>query len=89
MPSPTGFACHFDGDGPGMVRAVTQCRSCGERFVSPAFDMSKLKELESRYVQDVLPDWIPADRELFFISGICGSCFDRIMAQPEGEDEKE
>ena len=71
-----------------MVRAVAQCASCGERFVSPAFDKSKLKELTSRHVQDVFPDWSPADRELFFVSGICGSCYDRIMAQPEGEDEE-
>ena len=79
VPSPMRFACRADGDGPEMVRIVAQCPECGERFVSPAFDMSKLKELESRHVQDVFPDWPPATRELFFMSGICGACWDKIM----------
>ena len=79
VPSPVRFACHADGDGPEMVRAVAQCPECGERFVSPAFDKSKLEELTSRHVQDVFPDWPPATRELFFMSGICGACWDKIM----------
>ena len=82
------FLCHVHGDGPKTCRVVRRCGECGRRFISPALHQSKLMELASRHVQDVLPDWIPADRELFFISGICGSCFDRIVAQPEDEDEK-
>ena len=82
------FLCRVHGDGPGTCRVVRRCGECGRRFISPAFHQSKLEELASRHVQDVLPDWIPADRELFFLSGICGACFDRNMAQPESEDEE-
>ena len=82
------FLCRVHGDGPKTCRVVRRCRECGRRLISPALTQSKLKELASRHVQDVLPDWTPADRELFFVSGICGSCFDRIMAQPESEDEE-
>ena len=82
------FLCRVHGDGPGTCRVVRRCRECGRRFISPALHRSKLEELASRHVQDVLPGWIPADRELFFVSGICGACYDRIMAQPEGGDEE-
>lgn len=88
MPSPVRFACHADGDGPEMVRIVAQCPECGERFVSPAFDKSKLEELTSRHVQDVFPDWSPADRELYFMSGICGACWDKMMTPSEDSDEE-
>ena len=82
------FLCRVHGDGPGTCRVVRRCRKCGRRFISPALTQSKLKELASRHVQDVLPDWTPDDRELFFVSGICGSCFDRIAAQTEDRDEE-
>ena len=88
MPSPTRLACHADGDGPEMIRAVAQCQECGERFVSPAFDKSKLGELTSRHVQDVFPDWSPTDRELYFVSGICSACWDKIMTPSEDSDEE-
>ena len=71
-----------------MVRAVAQCPECGERFVSPAFDKSKLEELTSRHVQDVFPDWPPADRELYFMSGICEACWNKIMTPSEDSDEE-
>ena len=69
--------------GPTMVRLVAKCRECGKRFNSLAFDKSKLDELKTKHVQDVFPSWPPADRELFFISGICGSCWDKIMCNHE------
>jgi hypothetical protein len=36
-------------------------------------------------VQDALPMLTPDERELFFISGFCGPCFDRIFGY-FGED---
>lgn len=66
--------------GPTMVRIVADCPECGERFRSPAFDQSKLKELVTRHVQDVFPDWSPADRELYFMSGVCGKCWDAMFS---------
>lgn len=75
--------------GPTMVRVVAVCPECGERFRSPAFDESRLKELETRHVQDVFPDWSPSDRELYFMTGICDACWDRIMAPSEEDDIRE
>ena len=72
--------------GPTMVRVVADCPECGERFCSPAFDETKWKELETRHVQDVFPDWSPADRELYFLSGLCEKCWDKVMALPEEPD---
>ncbi len=80
--------CTAHDAGPTMVRVVADCPECGKRFSSPAFDQSKLKELETRHVQDVFPDWSPADRELYFMSGLCGSCWDRIMTPPEENDDE-
>lgn len=76
----------FDVVGPATVRVVADCLECGKRFSSPPFDRSKLKELETRHVRDVFPDWSPADRELYFVSGLCGACRDRIMATSEDGD---
>ena len=68
-----------------VLRAVATCRDCGREFHSPPFDESKLDELETRHVQDVFPDWSPADRELYFITGICGDCWKKLFP-PEEED---
>lgn len=32
-------------------------------------------------VQDALPMLTPDERELFFISGFCGACYDRIFGE--------
>lgn len=87
MPDAKLIACHANDSGPEMVRIVVQCTNCGERFCSPAFDRSKLRELKVRHVQDVFPDWSPAERELYFMSGLCGMCWDKIMT-PEDDDEE-
>ena len=84
---PRRIACHSTGDGPGMIRIVAKCAKCGELFCSPAFDRTKLEELQTRHVQDVLPDWASADRELYFMSGLCDACWNRVMA-PEDDNEE-
>ena len=65
------------------------CHNCGKRFVSPVFTHDKwIRYKIGEHAQDVFPNWTPAERELFLISGICGDCFDIIMAEPD-EDEEE
>ena len=67
----------------------TKCHSCGETFTSPLFQYEQLDRYQNgAFAQDAFPEWSPADRELFLISGTCGKCFDRIMAEPD-EDEEE
>ena len=78
-----------DSEDCGCLHAVVVCPECGKKFRSPAFDESKLDELKTRHVQDVFPDWSPADRELYFMpTGLCGECWDKVMAPPdEGDDD--
>lgn len=71
-------------DGP-CRRAVPGVR---EEIRPPAFDKSKLGELKAHHVQDVFPDWSPADRELYFMSGICGACWGKMMTPSEDSDEE-
>lgn len=51
------------------------------------FDKEVLKLIRDQHVDQVLPDWEPARREMFFISGVCGECWDRIFADEEEEVE--
>ena len=83
----TGFLCRVHGDGPGTCRVVRRCSECGREFISPALTQSKLEELASRHVQDVLPGWAPADRELYFMSGLCGACWNRVMTLEDDDGE--
>ena len=65
------------------------CHECGRSFVSPIFTQEEWNRYQNgEHAQDVFPNWTPSERELFLISGICGDCFDRIMAEPD-EDEEE
>ena len=67
----------------GKVTASVACRLCG-RVHRMVFDESRFdRVLSGEHVQDVFPDMSPADRELFFISGTCGSCWDDIFGNRE------
>ena len=64
-----------------MVKAHVEicCRECGEKFHFTV-DAAKLAEYEDGNikVQDAFPELTPDQRELF-ISGLCGTCFDKIF----------
>ncbi len=57
---------------------TVKCPHCGKEF-SKEFEDSKLKRLHTELVQDVFPELSADDRELFFISHICGDCWDEIF----------
>ena len=69
----------------GSLRAVARCFVCGGKSRSEGtLTRGQLDKIErGAHVQDVLPDWTPAERELYFISGTCGACWNRMFG---GED---
>ena len=75
-----------DADDPTKLHVVVTCPECGEKFRSPAFDDAKLFGLRSDFVQRVFPDWSPADRELYFMSGLCGKCWDKVRTPTEDDN---
>lgn len=67
----------------GKVTASVACRLCG-RGHRMVFDESLFgRVVAGEHVQDVFPEMSPADRELYFISGTCGSCWDRMFGTAE------
>lgn len=65
----------------GSLRAVARCFTCGRVFRSEkTLTWGRLEKIKSgSRVQDVLPDWTPAERELFFISATCGECWEKMF----------
>ena len=74
----------------GALRAVARCAACGREFRSKRTLMrAELKAIErGARVQDVLPNWTPAERELFFVSATCGECWGKLLP-PEDDNEEE
>lgn len=72
----------------GTLRAVTRCFACKRELKSErTLTWDQLDKIEHGvHVQAVLPDWTPAERELHFISGMCGKCWDETFGK-ENDDE--
>ena len=56
-----------------------QCLSCGEVFYfSITEEQAKDLQEGEKYIQDILSNFSPGDREMF-ISQICPRCFDMLF----------
>lgn len=63
-----------------------KCIQCGTEF-SKEFDDAKIERLKNgELVQDVFPELTPDERELYFITHICGNCWDEMFGVEEDED---
>lgn len=63
-----------------VVRATCPC--CGRQFESAPVAQERIRRvLRGEHVQDVFPEWTPAERELFLMTGICEACW----SKDEGE----
>ena len=75
----------------GKATLSRTCRHCGGQFMAEADGADSIRGLlegETRsHVQDVLPSMPPDQRELFFMSGLCGKCWDEVMTPPDEEDD--
>lgn len=68
---------------------VNTCPLCGQVHESPAFTLGKWDawrraRARGAHVQGFWPELSPAEREEFFISGICDACWPK---DPPEEDE--
>lgn len=78
---------------PSMtVTLNTKCRRCGKQF-SITVDRKKfvnyMNSGQKELIQNVFPELTSNDRELFFISHICGECWNDIFdeSEPNGYQE--
>ena len=64
---------------------TVKCPHCGQQF-SREFDTTKVNRvMAGELVQDVFPELSADDRELFFISHICGDCWDELFNEEDEE----
>lgn len=61
-----------------MILTV-KCPHCGQEFSKEFEDSKVLKVWSGEMVQSVFPELSADDRELFFISHICGDCWDELF----------
>lgn len=64
-----------------LVQIIIECKECkvNYEFILTKDQFDKVKSGEG-YILDILPNLTPDERELF-ISGICGTCFDKIFGE--------
>ena len=84
--------------GAGSAVLRVKCSECGEVFSRP-LTTKEPEDVELLYanggrhpdghVQDVFPDWSPADRELFLQSHLCDRCWKKLMSPPDGGEDAE
>ena len=65
---------------------TVECRTCGsDRVVSCTDEQYIAWKEKHMLIQNAMPDVPKAERELL-ISGICGTCFERMFREEEEED---
>lgn len=53
---------------------------------SATLDGEILYQLKDNHVDKVFPDWSPERREMFFLSGLCGECWDKMFPEEDEVD---
>lgn len=72
------------------VQLLNTCISCGKTRKSPVFTAKKWEawkraRAQGVHVQSFWPELTPAEREEFFISGMCDACWRRTFQSGKGE----
>ena len=75
---------------PTHAVLVNTCPFCGQVHESPVFTLKKwdawlLAHARGAHVQGFWPELSPAEREEFFVSGICDACWPKDP--PEDEED--
>ena len=67
-----------------MIQIRTKCKECGTLH-EVLISTKQYVQLNTcdMLTQNIFPELTPEQRELHFISGICGNCWDKLF----GEDE--
>ena len=69
---------------------TVKCSHCGREFSKKLEDEKVIRVLlHGELVQDVFPELSASDRELFFVSQICGDCRNKLfdVIEPKGYEE--
>lgn len=62
-----------------MTVLTKDCMLCGSHHIATVSESSLNRHNNGAHAQDAFP-YLPDDvRELFFISGICGACWDAMF----------
>lgn len=70
------------------VKLTKKCVVCGTESSVEVDKLSMGKYQAGEYIQKAFPELTPAQRELFFLSGICGDCWIKTISVSEDEDEE-
>ena len=81
---------------PNTVKITNTCDECGKEY-SVNVEVDHLKtwmdmidgKIDRKNIQDVFTELTPAERELHFQSGICGTCWDELFSSDEEDEDEE
>lgn len=86
--TPLTVAYHDD----GRATLVRKCHRCNQMYAAETDDGDAVRGLlesaDPPHVQDVLPSMPAPQRELFFMSGLCGQCWSETMTPPDDEEDQ-
>ena len=86
--TPLTVAYHDD----GRATLVRKCHRCDRMFAAETDDGDAVRGLleseDPPHAQDVLPSMPVDQRELFFMSGLCGRCWSETMTPSDEEEDR-
>ena len=59
-----------------------RCRTCGDTHILMVNAQDKKRWMEGELIQDAMP-YLSADEREVLISGVCGTCFDKMFGSEE------
>jgi len=62
------------------------CADCGTKYLAKINGPDLFRYNHGAFVQECFPYLTAAQRELFFMSGICGDCWDRLFVETEEDN---
>lgn len=65
------------------IQIKTKCKECGKIYTLEVKQSQYDRYIKGDFAQHAFPNVSPEDRELHFISGICGKCWDNLFAEEE------
>lgn len=68
--------------------AETQCRDCGETHKVTLPGPGLFAYNRGELVQVAFPNLSADERELFFMSGVCGKCYDKLFSFDTDSEEE-
>lgn len=63
----------------GMIAIYKSCKLCGKTHSCTVYKDELKMFRKGILIQYAFPNLTAAQRELFFISGICGKCFNKLF----------